>query len=48
MDKIWDRNPLKLEIIGRCGVDEKKKMATQNRQKSNPKRIALNIFLGKF
>jgi len=23
MDKIWDRNPLKLEVIGRCGGDEK-------------------------
>jgi len=23
MDKIWDRNPLKSEVIGRCGVDEK-------------------------
>ena len=23
MDKIWDRNPLKSEVIGRCGRDEK-------------------------
>jgi len=23
MDKIWDRNPSKLEVIGRCGGDEK-------------------------
>jgi len=23
MDKIWDRNPLKSEVIGRCGADEK-------------------------
>jgi len=23
MDKIWDRNPLKLEVIGHCGGDEK-------------------------
>ena len=22
MDKIWDRNPLKSEVIGRCGGDE--------------------------
>ena len=22
MDKIWDRNPLKPEVIGRCGRDE--------------------------
>jgi len=24
MDKIWDRNPSKLEVIGCCGRDEKK------------------------
>ena len=24
MDKIWYRKPWKLEVIGRCGVDEKK------------------------
>ena len=23
MDKIWDRNPLKSDVIGRCGGDEK-------------------------
>ena len=23
MDKIWDRNAAKLEVIGRCGGDEK-------------------------
>ena len=23
MDKIWDRNPSKSELIGRCGGDEK-------------------------
>jgi len=23
MDKIWYRNPSKLEVIGRCGGDEK-------------------------
>ena len=23
MDKIWDRNPLKSEVIGHCGGDEK-------------------------
>ena len=23
MDKIWDRNPAKSEVIGRCGGDEK-------------------------
>ena len=25
MDKIWDRNPSKSEVIGRCGGDEKTK-----------------------
>ena len=25
MDKIWDRNPSKSEVIGRCGGDEKNK-----------------------
>ena len=23
MDKFWDRNPSKSEVIGRCGGDEK-------------------------
>jgi len=23
MDKVWDRNPSKSEVIGRCGRDEK-------------------------
>ena len=23
MDKIWDRNPSKSDVIGRCGGDEK-------------------------
>ena len=23
MDKIWDRNPSKSDVIGRCGEDEK-------------------------
>jgi len=31
MDKIWDRDPLKSEVIGRCDEDEKKRMTTQNR-----------------
>ena len=37
MDKIWDRNPSKSEVIGRCDGDEKKRMAMQYRQKSNAK-----------
>ena len=39
MDNIWDRNPLKWEVIpGRSGWDEKPRMTTQNRQKSNAKK----------
>jgi len=30
MDKIWYRNPLKSEVIGRCGGDEKNWMTKQN------------------
>ena len=37
MDKIWDRNPSKSVVIGRCGGDENKQMTTRNRQKSNAK-----------
>ena len=37
MDQIWDRNPSKSEVIGRCGGDEKR-MTTQNRQMSNAKK----------
>ena len=39
MDNIWDRNPLKWEVIpGRSGWDEKPRMTMQNRQKSNAKK----------
>ena len=31
-------NPSKSEVIGRCDGDEKKRMTTQNRQKSNTKK----------
>ena len=31
-------NPSKLEVIGRCGGDEKNRMTTQNRQKSIAKK----------
>jgi len=30
--------PSKSEVIGRCGGDEKTRMTTQNRQKSNAKK----------
>ena len=39
MDKIWDRNPSKSEIVAVM----KKQMTTQDRQKSNAKR-KINIF----
>ena len=41
MDKICDRNPSKSEVISCCGGDEKKRMITQNRQKSNAKKKTL-------
>ena len=30
MDKIWDRNPSKSEVIGRCGGDEKTEWPRSN------------------
>ena len=42
MDNVWDGNPSKSEVIGRCGGDNKRK-AMQNHQKSNAKQIK-NIF----
>ena len=35
MDKIWDRNPSKSEVIDRCVGDEKKTMDKQNDQNMN-------------
>ena len=35
MDKIWDGNRWKSEVIGRCGTDGKKRMTMQNQHKSN-------------
>ena len=35
---FWYRNPLKSEVIGRCGGDGKNRMIKQNRQKSNAKK----------
>ena len=45
MDKIWYRNPSKSEVIGGCGGDEKPRMTTQNRQKSNAKKSIRNQIL---
>ena len=36
MDKIWDGNTLKLEVIGHCGGHESPQMTTQNQQKETP------------
>ena len=30
MDKIWDRNPSKSEVIGHCGGDEKNEWPRRN------------------
>ena len=43
MDTIWYKNPSKSEVIGRCGGDEKTRMTTQNRQKSNAKNNTNNV-----
>ena len=48
MDKIWDRKASKLEVIGRCGGDEKNWMTTQNRQKSKVKKKRKNMIFKKF
>ena len=45
MDKIWYRNPLKSEVIGRCGGNEKPRMTTRNRQKANAKNKIKNVLL---
>ena len=42
MDKIWDSNPSKSEVIGRCGGDETKRITTQNQQKLNAKNHKTN------
>ena len=31
MDKIWDRNPSKSEVIGCCGGDEKKRPRSKDK-----------------
>ena len=33
MDKIWDRNPSKSEVIDRCGGDEKPEWPRSTEQK---------------
>ena len=38
MDKIWDRNSSKSEVIGHCGRDAKNRMTKLNQQKSNAKK----------
>ena len=38
MDQIWDRNPSKSEVIGRCGGDEKTEWPRKKRQMSNAKK----------
>ena len=34
-----------MEVIGRCGCDEKKTLTTQNRQKLNAKNVEKDILL---
>ena len=40
MDKIWYRNPSKLEVIGRCGGDKKMNDHAEPTKKSNAKNQA--------
>ena len=40
MDKIWDRNPSKLEFIGLCDGDEKTEWPRRTDKKSNAKKIS--------
>ena len=42
MDKIWYRKSF--EVIGRCDWDGKKRMTTQNRQKSNAKQKTVSAW----
>ena len=44
MDKNWDRNPLKSEVIGRCGGGEKNKWPRRT-NKSRTLKISLKKFL---
>jgi len=43
MDKIWDRNPSKSEVIGCCGGDEKTEWPSRTDKKSNAKKIHKQI-----
>ena len=50
MDQIWDRNPSKSEVIGRCGGDEKPNHAepTKSHAKNpNKTRIDCSLMLQK-
>jgi len=52
MDKIWDKNPSKSEVIGRCGGDEKtewprrtdKSRTLQNKNKNYHCNVLNKIF----
>jgi len=43
MDKIRDRNPLKSEVIGRWGVDEKNKRPHRTDKSQTLKKLKLKI-----
>ena len=47
MDKIWDENPSKSEVIGRCGGDEKTNDHAEqtNLNASTKKNLSLFLFL---
>ena len=43
MNKIWYRNPLKSEVICRCGGDEQTEWPRRTDTKSNAKKLLKNV-----
>ena len=44
MDKFWDRNPSKLEVIGRCGGDEKNEWPRRTDKSRTLKKKPINLY----
>ena len=44
MDKIWDRNTSKSEVIGRCGGDDKKESPHRTDKSRTLKNTAYETF----
>jgi len=43
MDKIWDRNPSKSEVIGRCGLDEQTEWSCRTDKSRTLNVFAINV-----